>query len=154
MLPVFQRQRQDDARRILVPVQHEATVPADVRPRAESLLDEGATSRASLGRVLGRDSDDRDAVEFGIIRHPQEEAPPCCIVQALGEAMVPHQIADLEVFMGNQVVRRDERARPFAGEVLALPLHLQMRFRQLLLGLPIVMRLGLLRLSALRIVLP
>jgi hypothetical protein len=81
VLPEFSRPRQDDARRIFVPVQHEATVPADVRPRTEGLLDEGATARASLGRVLGRDSDYRDALELGIIRHPQEEAPPGCIVR-------------------------------------------------------------------------
>ena len=55
--------------------------------------------------------------------------------------------------MGNQVVRRDERARRFAGEVFALPLYLQMRFCQLLLCLAIIVGLRLFGLLAAHVVL-
>ncbi len=54
--------------------------------------------------------------------------------------------------MGNQVVRRDERARRFAGEIFALPLHLQMRVRQALAGFLVVMGLRVFGLLAARVV--
>ena len=45
-------------------------------------------------------------------------------MKALGEVMVLEEVAYLQVFMGNQVVRRDERVRRLTGEVFALPMHL------------------------------
>jgi hypothetical protein len=52
------------------------------------------------------------------------EPCPARVGNGLGKPPVAHQIAYLQVLQGNQVVRRDERARRFAGEILALPLEL------------------------------
>src|SRR5712691_9312853 len=43
-------------------------------------------------------------------------------------------VAYLKMFIGNQVVRRDERACRFAGPVFTLPLHFQIGFCQVLPG--------------------
>ena len=54
------------------------------------------------------------------------------------------EVADLQVFKGNQIVRLDERVRLHAGEIFMLPLDLQMRFSQLLSGLGAILRAFLL----------
>ena len=81
-----------------------------------------------------------DAVGF----HPVEELSPCRIMDTLGKFMVLDHIADLKVFIGNQVVRRDERACRFAGKIFTLPLHFQIGFGQALSGFLAVLALLLL----------
>ena len=44
-------------------------------------------------------------------------------MNALGQFAVLDQVADLKVFVGNQVVRRDQRVRRLSGEIFTLPLH-------------------------------
>lgn len=74
-----------------------------------------------------------------VVLHPAQEGPPARVLVALREMAVPDLGADLQVFNGNPAARRDERACLFSGKVLALPLHLQISFRQGLFGfLPIV----------------
>ena len=63
-------------------------------------------------------------------------------MQACGKAVSADAVANRQVVGGDQVVRRDQRARLFAGKVFALPLPLQMRSRQLLLGFSVVVGLG------------
>src|SRR5205823_3059570 len=66
---------------------------------------------------------------------PGEELSPPSVVNGFGEMPILDQIADLEVFKGNQIARCDERVRLLSGEIFALPLHLQMRLSELLAGL-------------------
>ncbi len=66
--------------------------------------------------------------------HPMQERSPSRIVDGLGEVPVALHVAYLQVLKGNQVARRDERVRLFAGEILALPVDLQIRFRQVFLA--------------------
>jgi hypothetical protein len=55
---------------------------------------------------------------------PGEELPPPSVVNGLGEVAILDQVADLEVFKGNQIARCDQRVRLLAGEIFALPLDL------------------------------
>ena len=68
--------------------------------------------------------------------HPGKECSPSCIVNGLRKVMVSHHVAYLQVFKGNQVVRRDKRACRLTGKVLTLPLHLQIRSGELAPCLP------------------
>src|SRR5262249_8324644 len=58
-----------------------------------------------------------------IILLPVPEAAPARIRAGLGPPAVLDEVADLQVFQGHQVARRDERVRLRAGEILALPLE-------------------------------
>jgi hypothetical protein len=51
-----------------------------------------------------------------------------------GQFAVADHVADLKVFIGNQVVRRDQRVCLFPGKIFTLPLHFQMLLCQLLPG--------------------
>jgi hypothetical protein len=62
-----------------------------------------------------------------IMLHPPQEACPRRIADALGQMAVLDQIADLQVFVGNPVARRDERACQLPGMVLTLPIDMQLR---------------------------
>ena len=112
-------------------------------PSRERLLDTLSTARTVLTRILWWDGDDWHIVHDAIGFHPSEELPPRSIMHALGKLVVLHQVADLKVFVGNQVVRRDERVRRFASEIFTLPLHFQRGFRQALSGLLAVLALFL-----------
>ncbi len=106
-----------------------------MRPGGERFLDALSTARTILTRIVWSDGDDGHLMHDAIGFHPTEEVTPCRIIDALGKLLVLDQVADLQVFVGNQVVRRDQRVRRFAGEIFTLPLHFQRRFRQALSGL-------------------
>lgn len=61
-------------------------------------------------------------------------------MNALGQGVILHEVADEEVLEGNQVARRDERACQFPGMVLTLPTHLQIRAGQAIPRLQRVLR--------------
>ena len=109
----------------------------------EGLLDTLSTFRTILARVLWWDGDDWHIMHDAIGFDPGEELSPCGIMDALGQFVVLDQVANLQVFVGNQVVRRDERVRRFAGEIFTLPLHFQIGFRQALFGLFAILALFL-----------
>src|SRR5579864_7013397 len=99
-----------------------------MRPGGERLLDTLSTARTILTRVLWGNGNDRHIVHDAVGFHPTEELPPGSIMDTLGKFMVLDQVADLKVFVGNQVVRRDKRVRRLASEIFTLPLHFQRRF--------------------------
>ena len=108
---------------IFIAVHHQSTRGTHMRPSRERFLHTLSTARTILTGVLWGDGDDRHIMHDAVGLHPAEELPPCRIMDALGQFVVFHQIADLKVFVGNQVVRRDQRVRRFAGEIFTLPLH-------------------------------
>src|SRR5260370_33075426 len=55
---------------------------------------------------------------------------------------------DLQVFVGNHVVRDDKRPRLLTSEVLTLPANLEIAFRQSLDGFPAILRTFLLAVFA------
>ncbi len=69
-------------------------------------------------------------MHHGIRLHPAEELSPGCIMDTLGKLVVLDHVAYLKVFIGNQVVRRDERVRRFPSEIFTLPMHFQIAFRK------------------------
>ena len=77
-------------------------------------------------------------MEETIARDPLEERPPASVMDRFGNLTVANHIADLKVFIGNQVARRDKRVCLLAGKIFTLPLHFQMLLRQVFPGfLPI-----------------
>jgi hypothetical protein len=62
-------------------------------------------------------------------------------MDALGKCVVLDHVAYLEMFIGNQVVRRDKRVRLLPGKILTLPLHSQIRLCQFLSGFLAVLAL-------------
>ena len=76
-----------------------------MRPGGERLLDALSTTRTVLTGVLWSDGNDRDSMHDAIGFHPTEELPPGSIMHALGQCAVLDEVADLKVFVGNQIVR-------------------------------------------------
>src|SRR2546426_5099079 len=106
----------------------------DVRAHAERLVHPLATARTVLRREVWCDGYDRDIMQPAIGVDPPEEAAPCGIADGLGQLVVLDQVVYLQVFIGNQVVRRDKRACRLPGKILTLPTHFQIRFCQSLPG--------------------
>ncbi len=102
-----------------------------MRTHTQAFLDPRATATTVLTGEVGSDCDDRDVMYRSIDLHPVQEDAPTCVVNTLREVFIFHQIGYLKVFKGNQVARRDQRVRLFAGEIFTLPLHLQGAFCQL-----------------------
>ena len=92
-------------------------------------------------------------MHYGIGLHPAQELSPGGIMDTLGKLVIPDHVAYLKVFIDNQVVRRDQRVRRFAGEIFTLPLHFQITFCQGLSGfLAVLAPLGLARNKAMQAV--
>jgi len=89
----------------------------------------GKEATTVLTGELRRHGQTGDGLHGGIVLHPPQEASPGGIVDRLRQMVILHQIADLQVFKGNQVARRDERACLLSGKILTLPLDVQMRSR-------------------------
>ena len=140
----FEGFEQDVERGVVVPVEDESASRADVRPHREGLLDDPPTSATCLTGEGGFHRQHRDRMKHPIVLHPAQERAPSRIVDGLGEVPVALHVPYLQVLKGNQVARRDERVRLFAGKILALPLDLQIRFRKALPGFLPVVRLLLL----------
>src|SRR5271167_1293814 len=103
-------------------------------PGGECFLHTFPTARTILACVLWGNGYHCYLMHDCIGLDPPKELSPCCIMDALGKVMVLDHIAYLEVFIGNQVVRRDKRVRLFAGKILTLPLHFQICLCQPLAG--------------------
>ncbi|HEY1354361.1 MAG TPA: hypothetical protein VGF67_32530 [Ktedonobacteraceae bacterium] len=56
-----------------------------------------------------------------VVPDPFQELTPWRITDGPGKVVVLEQIGNLQVFHGNQVVRRDERVCPFPGKIFTLP---------------------------------
>ena len=74
---------QDIQRGVLVSVQYQATVGADVGPHGERFLDPLAAARTILRRVAWRDGYHGNAVQRAIVPDPGEEEAPTGIADAL-----------------------------------------------------------------------
>ncbi len=99
-----------------------------MRPHTQALPDSHATRTTILTREVWGDGNGGKSMEGCVVGGPAQEHAPCGITDALGKMVVLDHIRDLEVFVGNQVVRRDERVCRLAGKIFTLPLHLEIRF--------------------------
>src|SRR5437588_6425166 len=112
---------QDIQCRIVVAIENHTTTMADVRPDAERLLHDRPAVRAFLAGEMGWDCNHRDIMQEPITGKPLQEDPPTGIMDRFGKFAVTDHIADLKVFIGNQVARRDQRVCLLAGKIFALP---------------------------------
>src|SRR6266700_2889904 len=110
----------------MITIQGHATAMTDVCTHTQGLLDPRTTFRAILACVVRFHRNDRDVVQEGIVFEPLHEYSPSCIMDRLGKLTVANHIADLKMFIGNQVARRDKRVCLLSGKIFTLPLHLQM----------------------------
>src|SRR6266446_8839768 len=137
--------RQDIDRRIVVSIHHQATMRTHVRAYTERLVDPLATPGTVLRGEVGCHRSHVHLVQCPIIVHPLQEPPPGGITDRLSESMIFDQVSNLQVFIGNQVVRRDQRVRCFPSEILTLPLDFQIRFGKKFSGFLAVLALLLFR---------
>ena len=121
---------EDVERGIVVTIKHQPTRETDMCPYAQRLLDRRATVGAVLTGELRGNSHDGNPMQCPIMLDPGEECSPSRIVNALGKLAVLEHMAYLQLFVGNQVARRDKRVRLFTSEILTLPLDFQIRFCQ------------------------
>ncbi len=119
----------------MISIKHYTTSMTDMRAHTQRLFHERSTVRALLAGEMGRDCNDWNVMQNPIVVHPLEENPPSSIMDALCQVMIANHIADLKVFIGNQVVRRDKRVCLLSGKILTLPLHFQIALCQRLSGL-------------------
>jgi hypothetical protein len=126
---------------IMITIKHNATLSTNVGTNRQGFLDDRATLRTHLTGVLWWNCYDWNVMQSPIVFQPVGECAPTCIVDRFGKFPVVYHIANLKVFVGNQVVRRDVRVCRLAGKIFALPLHFQMLLSKSLSGLLAVRRL-------------
>jgi hypothetical protein len=118
----------------MISIKNHTTTRANVGADTQTLFDERATLRACLTGELGSHGNDGNVMHGSIGVHPGQELCPPCIMNAFRQVMVTYHVADLQVFIGNQIVRCDKRACRFAGKVFTLPLDFQIPFGEALAG--------------------
>ncbi len=91
----------------MISVQYHTAASADVGTHTQRLLDHGATLRTLLTGELWYHGNDRDIMHRSIGFHLGQELSPSGIMNALREMVVLDHVADLQVFIGNQIVRCD-----------------------------------------------
>jgi hypothetical protein len=118
-------------------VQHQPTARAHMRPHPQRLLHPhparcpvGQDPATVLGCVGRRHGHHRDTAELTVIAEPVQEEAPGGIVDALGKTAVLGHIGDPHVFVGDQIVRLDQRSRRLTGEVFPLPTNFQIPLGQ------------------------
>src|SRR6185312_16074753 len=121
----FQCLCQDVSCSILVSIQYQPTRWTDMRSYGEGLLDPCPTRRAVLGSPVRLYSNDRDSMQSPVVLHPPEKVPPTGVGYGFGKMPVSDHIAYLEVLIGNQIARCDERVRRLTSEIFTLPLDFQ-----------------------------
>ena len=94
----------------------------------QALPDPLATARAILRREAWGDSRYRDTGYRPVVLQPAQELAPRRVADALCQLMVLDQIGNLEVFIGNQIVRFDQRTCRLGCEVFTLPGNPQIAF--------------------------
>jgi hypothetical protein len=93
-----------------------------------------STRTTVLTGILWRNGNHGDSMQRSIVGQPFEEQAPTSIMNAFCQLVVANHVADLKIFIGNQVVRRDERVCLFSGKIFTLPLDLQIAFSALKRG--------------------
>ena len=107
-------------------------MPTDMGSGTQGLFDPGATFTTILAREMRRNRYDRNIVDRAIVLDPPEKATPRGITDGLGQVVVLDQIGDLEILVGNQVVRRDKRVCRFPSKIFTLPTDLEIRLAEFL----------------------
>ncbi len=76
-----------------------------MRPDTERFLDHASTTATLLGRPGWFHCRDWYAMDRPIVLDPGQKPTPGGVADGLGEVPILHEVADLQVFVGNQIVR-------------------------------------------------
>ena len=96
---------QDIQRRIFVSIQDDSTGRTDVGTDGETLFDPCPTQRTLLRSELRGNGNHWDVMHGCVVLHPLQERAPGGITDRFGEMPIAHHIADLQVFVGKEIVR-------------------------------------------------
>ncbi len=99
-----------------------------MRSDGKAFLDACATGATILTGECRLNRYDRDSMNLSVVGEPGQEPAPGNIADALGQFVVLDKVTYLKMFIGNQIVRCDQRACRLASKVFTLPLHFQIRF--------------------------
>ena len=99
---------QDVPGRVLVSVQGQAAVRADVLPNGEVLSDLFAARAASLRSSPRIHSHHRDTGSFSLVSQDRQEAAPSGILDCPAEPVVPDHSANVQAFHRDQTVATDQ----------------------------------------------
>src|SRR5260370_18776325 len=101
----------------MIAIHNDTTASTDMCSNAERFLDNRATVGALLAGIVRWYSDDGDIMQKAIALDPLEEDSPSCVMDRFGKLAVTNHIADLKVFIANQVVRRDNGFVLLSGKI-------------------------------------
>src|SRR5437660_7964808 len=118
----------------MIAIQNHATPSTNMCPNAERLVHDSVAIRTFLASIVRWHSNHRNGMQVCIALDPLEENSPSGIMDRFGKLAVADHVLNLKVFIGNQVVRADERVCHLSGQILTLPLDFQMLLGQLLAG--------------------
>src|SRR6185312_5096250 len=96
---------QDVASGILISIQHKPAVGTSMCPGRERFLYPLPTARTILAGVVWGNCYYFYPMHHSVGLDPAEELSLGCIMDALRQCMVLHQVAYLQVFIGNKIVR-------------------------------------------------
>jgi hypothetical protein len=130
-----ERGGQDIERGVPIPVQYQSAGRTDMGSHRKGFLHAIATPRAILRGEASRNGYYRDALHLPIGADPGEEQPPTGITDTLRQPVILDEVGDLQVFVGHQVARLDERPCRLRGKVLTLPTDLEIPFCETFHGL-------------------
>src|SRR5262249_55538153 len=104
----------------MVPVQARPTLWARVPADRQAFLNHCATARTDLARKRRIDRYDSPTGACCPVGEDSQERRPPRILDALGEVVVSHHVADLQIFMIDSVIRAHERQRGFVVKIGSL----------------------------------
>jgi hypothetical protein len=65
------------------------------------------------------------AEDVGVVFHPINKQAPSCIANGFCQSVIANHVPHLQVFVGNQVARHDQRTGLFYSPVFTLPRYFQ-----------------------------
>src|SRR5260370_6955648 len=116
----------------MISIQNHATPSTNMCPNAKRLVHNSVTVGAFLAGIVRWYSDDWNSMQRCIVFQPLQEDPPSCIMDRFGKLAISDHVLNLKVFVGIQVVRRDNRVCLLSAKILTLPLDFHMLLRQFL----------------------
>src|SRR5579859_3469333 len=124
----------DIPRRVLVSIENQATIRADVGAHAQRLGYARPTAATVLRGIGGWHGDNPTPGACCLGFEDGPELRPARISEALSQVMVPDHVSDPQIFQGDGVVLAQEIQRGLVVEVRALSLHRLMRLGELVHG--------------------
>ncbi|GCE50684.1 hypothetical protein EI42_06350 [Thermosporothrix hazakensis] len=103
----------------MIAVEEQPTARTQMRTHTQALLDSLSTTRTVLTGEGRFHPDHWNTMQRAVVFHPPEEATSRRIRDAPGQMAVLDEMADLQGFVGNHVVRRDKRVRLLSRDAVS-----------------------------------